>query len=125
MRNTFTIPKCLQNCKICCVQIKNQRKDGKDGKGVAKIDQFWKDLVRRTVCGFYKRKLAPTLHTLDFINQNIITEKKVPWKKRIKQPLMLQGTRPIFLYQRSKITRIFSGMDKVSQCVKFYTFKFV
>ena len=48
---------------------KIKEKMAKMEKGrVAKIDQFWKDLVRRTVYGFYKRKLAPTLHTLDFIN---------------------------------------------------------
>ena len=64
MYNTFTVPKCLLNCKVCCDQIRQQGKGGNSMRCLGKIDHFWKDFVRRTVHGFYRRKLAPTPHML-------------------------------------------------------------
>ena len=62
--DNFTVPNCWQNCKVWRCQIKQQRKGGISNRHSGKIDQFWKDLVRRIVYGFYRRKLAPTLHML-------------------------------------------------------------
>ena len=58
MYNTFTVPKCLQSCKVWCIQNKTAKIYNRIFR---RIDQFWKDLVCRTFHDFYTKKLAPTL----------------------------------------------------------------
>ena len=64
MYNTFTVAKCLLNCKVCCDETKQHGKGSNFKRRFGNIDHFWKNLVCYSVYGFYCRKLAPTPHML-------------------------------------------------------------